>query len=68
MCVGVKAEVGDAHHSVNEAGEEVVDLVIGDRVASDTVVSLDDELQAIPVEGEWQMVHKHVRPYGVSGD
>lgn len=68
MCAGFKAGAGNAHHIVNETGEEVVYLEIGDRTPGDTVVYPDDDLQAILVEGEWQMFHKDGRPYGASGD
>jgi uncharacterized cupin superfamily protein len=35
MCAGFKAGSGDAHCLINETGEDVVYLEIGDRTAGD---------------------------------
>lgn len=44
MCAGFAAGTGDAHHLVNESGEEVEYLEIGDRSAGDACTYPDDDL------------------------
>jgi uncharacterized cupin superfamily protein len=44
MCAGFKAGTDDAHCLMNETGEEVVYLEIGDRTAGDAVDYPDDDL------------------------
>jgi uncharacterized cupin superfamily protein len=63
MCAGFKAGTGNAHHLVNETGEDVVYLEIGDRMAGDGASYPDDDLKAVFVDGKWKFVHKDGSPY-----
>ena len=63
MCAGFKAGSGDAHCLVNEAGEVVVYLEIGDRAAGDAVTYPDDDLAVVTVDGQRRMAHKDGTPY-----
>lgn len=63
MCAGFKAGSGDAHCLVNETGDEVQYLEVGDRSAGDVGHYPDDDLQALRVDGQWRFVHKDGRPY-----
>jgi uncharacterized cupin superfamily protein len=51
MAVGFPAGTGDAHHLVNDTGEDVVFLVVGTKaVERDIVTYPDDDLRAVPCE------------------
>jgi uncharacterized cupin superfamily protein len=63
MCAGFKAGTGDAHCLVNETGEDVVYLEIGDRTAGDAVDYPDDDLAVVTIDGRRQMTHKDGKPY-----
>jgi uncharacterized cupin superfamily protein len=63
MCAGFRGGSGDAHHLVNEAGEDVVYLEMGDRRPGDGAVYPDDDLVAQSVEGGWRYTHKDGSPY-----
>ncbi|MCC6712499.1 MAG: cupin domain-containing protein [Candidatus Dadabacteria bacterium] len=63
MCAGFKAGDGNGHHLINETGEDVLYLEIGDRTPGDEVGYPDDDLQALLVEGKWKFVHKDGTPY-----
>ena len=63
MCAGFKAGTGNAHHLVNETGEDVVYLEIGDRTPGDEATYPDDDLEAFLEEGQWKFRHKDGRPY-----
>jgi len=63
MGAGFRAGSGDAHHLINETGEEVVYLEIGDRSPGDHGTYPDDDLQAQKVNGQWQFTHKDGTPY-----
>lgn len=63
MCAGFKAGTGNGHCLVNETGEEVVYLEVGDRTPGDEVSYPDDDLKAMLVAGKWQFVHKDGTPY-----
>jgi len=63
MCAGFKAGTGNGHHLVNETGEDVVYLEVGDRTPGDEGSYPDDDLKAKLVDGRWSFVHKDGRPY-----
>ena len=63
MCAGFKAGSGDAHCLVNETGEDIVYLEIGDRTAADAVTYPDDDLTVVTVDGQRRMAHKDGSPY-----
>ena len=63
MCAGFKAGTGDAHCLVNETGEDVVYLEIGDRTTGDAANYPDDDLAVVTVDGQRQMAHKDGSPY-----
>ena len=63
MCAGFEAGDGNGHHLVNETGEDVFYLEIGDRAPGDEVRYPDDDLQALLVEGKWKFVHKDGTAY-----
>lgn len=63
MCAGFKAGTGKGHCLVNETGEEVVYLEVGDRTPGDEVSYPDDDLKAMLVAGKWLFVHKDGTPY-----
>jgi uncharacterized cupin superfamily protein len=63
MCAGFKAGSGDAHCLVNETGEDVVYLEIGDRTAADVVDYPDDDLAVVTIDGQRRMAHKDGTPY-----
>ena len=64
MCAGFRGGSGDAHHLVNETGEDVVYLEIGDRLPGDAATYPDDDIVAEAVDGKWRFVHKDGTPYG----
>ena len=63
MCAGFKAGSGNGHHLINETGEEVEYLEIGDRTAGDEASYPDDDLRATMVDGRWIFTHKDGRAY-----
>ena len=63
MCAGFKAGTGKGHHLINETGEDVVYLEIGDRTPGDEGSYPDDDLKAALVEGKWKFVRKDGTPY-----
>lgn len=63
MCAGFKAGTGNASNLVNDTGEEILYLEIGDRLPGDSAVYPDDDLQASLVEGQWVFTHKDGSPY-----
>ena len=63
MCAGFKAGTGNAHRLVNETGEDVVYLEVGDRAPGDEGTYPDDDIKAALVDGRWQFKHKDGSPY-----
>jgi uncharacterized cupin superfamily protein len=63
MCAGFKAGAGNAHRLINETGNEVVYLEVGDRTPGDEGSYPDDDIRAALVEGKWRFVHKDGSPY-----
>jgi uncharacterized cupin superfamily protein len=63
MCAGFKAGTGNGHCLINETGDEVVYLEVGDRTAGDEGVYPDDDLKATRVDGSWTFAHKDGTPY-----
>lgn len=64
MCAGFPAGTGDGHHLVNETGEDVLYLEVGDRTPGDAASYPDDDLQAVQIDGRWSFLHKDGRAYG----
>src|SRR3954469_3929887 len=52
MCAGFKAGTGNGHRLINETGDEVVYLEVGDRAPGDEGSYPDDDLKALLVEGK----------------
>lgn len=63
MCAGFRAGTGNGHRLINETGEEVLYLEVGDRLPGDEVTYPDDDLKARRVDGSWAFVHKDDAPY-----
>lgn len=63
MCAGFRAGTGNGHRLVNETGDDVVFLEVGDRSAGDEAHYPDDDLQAVLVNGQWAFSHKDGTPY-----
>lgn len=63
MCAGFRAGEGNAHHLINETGEDVVYLEVGDRTAGDEGHYPDDDLEGVLVDGERRFAHKDGTPY-----
>jgi uncharacterized cupin superfamily protein len=63
MCAGFRAGSGNGHHLVNETGEDVLYLEVGDRTAGDEGSYPDHDLKALMVEGKWKFAHKDGTPY-----
>jgi uncharacterized cupin superfamily protein len=64
MCAGFRASTGNGHNLVNETGEDVLYLEIGDRTPEDEVAYADDDLKLVPMgDGRRQFVHKDGTPY-----
>ena len=63
MCGGFKAGTGNGHRLVNETGDEVVYLEVGDRTPGDEGSYPDDDIKAALLEGKWKYVHKDGSPY-----
>lgn len=63
MCAGFRAGSGDAHCLLNETGEDVLYLEVGDRTPGDEVEYPDDDIAARLVDGRWQFTRKDGTPY-----
>ena len=63
MCAGFRAGTGNGHHLVNETGEDVVYLEIGDRIPGDEASYPDEDLHVAMVGGRWHVTHKDGTPY-----
>ncbi|MDP1862941.1 MAG: cupin domain-containing protein [Thiobacillus sp.] len=63
MCAGFRAGTGNAHTLINETGEDVVYLEIGDRTSGDEVTYPDNDLHAQSNDGQWTFSHKDGTPY-----
>ena len=63
MCAGFGAGSGNAHRLVNESGEDVVYLEIGDRTPGDEAMYPDDDIAAELVDGKWKFTHKDGSDY-----
>lgn len=63
MCAGFRAGTGNAANLVNETGEEVVLLEIGDRSPGDEAVYPDDDMLGRLVDGRWCFFHKDGTPW-----
>jgi uncharacterized cupin superfamily protein len=63
MCAGFKAGTGNASQLLNETGEDVLYLEIGDRSPGDEVTYPDDDLFATFVDGQWRFFHEDGTPY-----
>ncbi len=63
MCAGFRAGTGNGHHLVNESGEDVVYLEIGDRMEGDSATYPDDDLLAVMDGGRWVFRHRDGSPY-----
>lgn len=63
MCAGFRADTGNGHRLINETGDEVVFLEVGDRTPGDDVAYPDDDLKALLVDGKWAFAHKDGSPY-----
>lgn len=63
MCAGFKAGTGNASQLLNETGEDVLYLEIGDRSSGDEVTYPDDDLFATFADGQWRFFHKDGTPY-----
>src|SRR5579859_2825234 len=63
MCAGFKAGTGNAHCLVNETGEDVVYLEIGDRSPNEAVEYPDDDVALKWVDGQMVFTHKDGSSY-----
>lgn len=63
MCAGFKAGTDNGHRLINETGEEVIYLEVGDRTPGDEGSYPDDDLKASLVDGKWRFVHRDGSPY-----
>ena len=63
QCAGFKAGAGNAAPLLNETGEDVLLLEIGDRTPGDEVSYPDDDLAATFADGAWRFFHKDGTPY-----
>jgi uncharacterized cupin superfamily protein len=63
MCAGFRAGTGNGHRLLNETGEAVLYLEIGDRTAGDEGTYPDDDLKAQRIDGQWTFTHKDGSPY-----
>jgi len=63
MCAGFKAATGNAHRLLNETGEDVVYLEVGDRTPGDEGSYPDDDIKAALVDGRWVFTRKDGKPY-----
>ena len=63
MCAGFKAGSGNGHRLLNETGEDVVYLEVGDRTPGDEGSYPDDDLRALLMKGQWRFTRKDGTPY-----
>ena len=63
MCAGFKAGTGNGHRLINETGEDVVYLEVGDRAPGEAVNYPDDDLVAEYVDGKLRFAHKDGTAY-----
>ena len=63
MCGGFKAGTGNGHRLINETGDEVVYLEVGDRTPGDEGGYPDDDLKAHLRNGRWVFTHTDGSPY-----
>jgi uncharacterized cupin superfamily protein len=63
MCAGFKAGFGNGHHLINETGNPVLYLEVGDRTPGDEGSYPDDDQKALMAEGKWKFAHKDGAPY-----
>lgn len=63
MCAGFKAGTGNGHCLINETGEDVLYLEVGDRTPGDEGSYPDDDLKALMAGGKWKFAHKDGSPY-----
>ena len=63
LCAGFKAGTGNGHRLVNDTGEDVVYLEVGDRTPGDEGSYPDDDLKAQMVDGRWKFTRKDGTPY-----
>lgn len=63
MWAGFKAGTGNAHQLVNDTGDTVLYLEVGDRTPGDEGSNPDDNIQAELREGKWQFTHKDGTAY-----
>ncbi|MEM7516386.1 MAG: cupin domain-containing protein [Planctomycetota bacterium] len=64
LCAGFRGGEGNAQHLRNDTEDEVVFLIVGDRLPGDAGSYPDDDLAATLAEGRWVFQHKDGRPYG----
>lgn len=62
MCVGF-VPGGPAHQFVNNSGEDVTYLEIGDRNPADSGAYPEDDLVAVRADGGWHFTRKDGTPY-----
>jgi uncharacterized cupin superfamily protein len=63
MCAGFKAGTGNGHCLINETGEDVFYLEVGDRTPGDEGTYPDDDLKASLMDGGWKFTRKDGTPY-----
>lgn len=63
MCAGFGAGTGNGHHLLNRTTEDVLYLEVGDRIAGDSVLYPDDDIQAVLVDRLWKFAHKDGSSY-----
>lgn len=63
MCAGFKAGTGNGHCLINQTGEDVLYLEVGDRTPGDEGSYPDDDLKALMADGKWKFAHKDGSPY-----
>lgn len=63
VCAGFRAGTGNAHSLINETGEDVVYLEVGDRADGDDVFYPDDDLAAHFIDGAWSFSRKDGTPF-----
>ena len=60
---GFGAGTDDAHFLINETGEHLVDLEIGDRTAGDAADYRNNDLAIVTIDGRRHLAHKDGTPY-----
>jgi uncharacterized cupin superfamily protein len=63
MCAGFRAGTGNGHCLINETGEDVLYLEVGDRTPGDQGSYPDDDLKATFADGKWRFAHRDGTPY-----